>query len=324
MRLQLQTLALASLIAAAASGVVRCQGEGGGSTTEAQTRARSPATSAAQEGVDPRHQKAKARLREDLKKLGSSLKAAAHAFRGEASCRFWSAEPPDLDWDFVGASNGVVQWFALDEWRGIERGERAATARGEAPWGKPQGDAPEVPLSPQLLAPHLETATISLPTPSSFHGRPALRIHTRWQGKAATQAIYAATLPSSMHEQVLEAQAMAAGRGKGQLHTVDATTLYDPSTRRWLSSTLRFARTDGRPIPADRQPHPAPKGLPVLTSYPLFEFVWRLERCDLQEVPLPELNQRACDLLKIDKMGRPISGSGTSTQRRLRPIRKRP
>jgi hypothetical protein len=177
--------------------------------------------------------------------------------------------------------------------------QSVAVSHQDQPWSKPQGDSPEVPLSPRLLAPHLLTASLSLPEPAEHHGRPALRTYATWQGQPAKKLLFATTVPSTQHEQVFEALASAKAKGREDLQ-LDATILYDPATREWLATTLRFACLDGKEISPNELPPKAPEGLPALTSYPLIEATWYLERRDFDEAQRPRFDARARQLLQLD------------------------
>ena len=252
---------------------------------------------------DPRNQKAMRRLRADLKKLTANLANTPHAFKG--SVRTKSAAPEeDLDIEFTGACKGKLQWLQLAEWRIVFRGQREVVSHQEKPWGKPQGDSPEPPLTPHLFAANLPHAKLSLPKPTSYRDRPALRIQASWRGAAATKAAYSASTPSSMHERILEAAGRAAGRPDRDNYLVDACLIYDPATATWLAATFRLAILNGQPAPMEQQ-WPAPEGLPPRPSNPIVEAIWHLERCDLKELPLPELDARARALLEIDEHNQP-------------------
>lgn len=262
-------------------------------------------------------QKATTRLLQDLVKIEANLARSRHAYRGNLTVHT-SLETDglrELDLEFRGCRNGAVHWFFVNDWRVVEHGKRSAVVRVpennndpkvEEAWQKPQGDSPDVPLSPSLFVPHLSKAELSMPMPAEHDGRPALRIHARWRGKPATRALYATTVPSTQHEQILEALGRAAGRPKNKLYVVDAVMLYDPAAREWLASTMRFAYLDGRPIPDDVMPPAAPEGMPTLTSFPMIEATWHMTRCDNKDVALPELNERAREILRVDAAGKPL------------------
>jgi len=262
-------------------------------------------------------EKASKRLLQDLAKIEANLKTAPHSYRGTLTfgCDDGAAALHNFELDFRGSQKGDVSWFFVDEWRVVQNGKRTAVVQVpednndpevEDAWQKPQGNSPDVPLAPALLVPHLRKAELSLPKPAEHDGRPALQIHARWRGRTATRALYATTVPSSQHEQILEALGRAAARDKKERFIVDAVMLYDPATRMWLASTMRFSYLDGRPIPDDTQPPPAPAGMPTLKSFPMVETIWYLKRCDAKEAALPQLNQRAQDILKVDAAGTPL------------------
>lgn len=316
MRAALRVLLLAAGTIAGTTTAGTCQQAGGETTHKAPPKADAKAPTDKPGGADaeklsPRQKKAIARLRKDLAKIQAHLKDSAHAYRGSVTfeCSGNAADLHGLELDFTGASNRTLQWFSLDDWRVVSRGAQSAVAQADGPWSKPQGNSPDVPLSPMLFVPHLAKAELSLPTPAEHKGRPALRIRARWRGKPATRALYATTVPSTRHEQILEALSRAAARDSKGRFMVDATMLYDPAARQWLSTTMRFSYLDGRTIPDDVLPPPSPEGLPALTSFPMVETIWHLERCDPKDAKLPKLDKRARELLQVDETGKPTPAS---------------
>lgn len=251
--------------------------------------------------------KAIARMRADLAKAAAHLQANKHAYKGSlevASYNENNAMVP-LERDFRGANDGTIDWFHMDGWTVAARGRKVAVQDRQAAWTEPQGNSPDVPISPLLFVPHLLKAELSLPEPAEHEGRPALRIYARWLGKPIKKLLFDMTVPSSQHEQVLEALASAAARGRKNLQC-DATFLYDPASRQWLAATLRFAYLDGRPIPENQLPPKAPKGLPHLESNPMIEATWHIERQPFADVEVPDYDHRARQLLRLGKDGLPL------------------
>ena len=250
--------------------------------------------------LPPAASKVMARLRADLEAVHQNLCSAPHAYAGTLTV----VSPANanlvarLEREFDGADDGNLAWYAMGDWCVVSRKQHVAVRCGERPWSQPQGDSPEVPLSPKLLAPHLLTATLSPPEPAEHEGRPALRVYAVWHGKPAKQLLMQTTVPSTQHEQVLEALASAVGKGRENLQ-VDATVLFDPASKRWLSTTLRFVCMDGRPIPEDEQPPTAPQGLPTLPSRPEIEGTWCIHNREFRTAKRPMLDARACQLLQI-------------------------
>lgn len=275
-------------------------------------------------------QKATKRLLQDLAKIEANLESTSHSYRGTLTfgCEDTAADLHNFELDFRGSQNGKVSWFFVDEWRVVLHGKRTAVVQVpednndpevEEAWQKPQGNSPDVPLAPTLFVPHLCKAELSLPKPAEHKGHPALQIHARWRGRAATRALYATTVPSSQHEQILEALSRAAARDKKDRFIVDAVMLYDPATRMWLASTMRFSYLDGRPIPDDVQPPPAPAGMPTLASFPMVEATWHMERCAAKDAALPTLNQRAQDILHVDATGTPLPAKAAKRDPKKQP-----
>ena len=271
----------------------------------------------------PAEAKALARMKADLAAASKQLRATPHAYTGTLNVSSYGDATAilPLERTFSGATDGTVQWFEMHGWNVATRGEHVAVQHGDQPWSKPQGYSPDVPISPMIFVPHLLTAKLTLPKPAEHLGRPALRIHATWSGKPIKKLLYQTTVPSTQHEQVLEALASAAGKGRKNMQ-LDATFLYDPASREWLSATLRFACMDGRPIPDDEQPPAAPKGLPVLPSHPLLEATWHLQRSDFQQAKRPDYDARARQLLQLDANGAPLPPK-TSAGANKRPAKKK-
>ena len=262
--------------------------------------AAAPASLAAQEPkpAPPKVDRAQQRLRADLKKLGDALQRGAHQYRGALRFRCNDAQFHQLDLRFAGAYDGDCRWFALDDWRVVTHGKKSASSLDQAAWKTEDDHVPELPLSPRLLQVHLPKAELSLPQPSEFEDRPALRVYAKWTGPAAAALVRETVVPSSQHERVMDALAGMAKRQRPNV-VVDGTLRYDPATSRWLATTLRFAVTDGRVIEDEDLRPDAPEGLPQLTSQPMFEVVWTLQRAPQGALPrfaLDEATARALDL----------------------------
>lgn len=268
-----------------------------------------------------RTEKRAQRLLQDLKKAAAKVAKSPHAYQGRVGV--YSHNEPNrmvpLEHDFRGARNGNRSWFALDRWQVAHHGKHTIVRRlpertpgailaDQLPpaWQEPQGDSPEVPLTPALLLPHFQHATLGTPKPTEYQGRPAMQVHASWTGKPAKNVVYAATVPSSQHEQTIEALAGAAGRNQQHFQT-DAILLYDPASKAWLSSTLRFVYLDGRKISADEQAPKAPAGMPLLTIHPAIEAIWHIERCPTKDVPMPTLDQAARQRLRLPEATKPKS-----------------
>jgi len=242
------------------------------------------------------------RLHKDLERTLAQLQRA-HAFEG--TVQFTSENELNqmvpLDKAFVGASDGKDHWFTLDEWRVVHRGDRTAVLRDkDGEWSEPLGDTPDVPLTPSLLLAHFKNAKLTPPKPTMHDHRPAMRVHATWSGKAAKDVMFTTTVPSSQHEQLLEALATAAKRGNKNV-LVQATLLYDPATRRWIEATLRFAYLDGRPFPEGEQPPEAPHGLSPLPGRVALQSIWHLRACATKKAPKPALDAEAKRLLQPRK-----------------------
>ncbi|MFN3240862.1 MAG: hypothetical protein ACE37K_05040 [Planctomycetota bacterium] len=242
------------------------------------------------------------RLHDDLTETVAQLQKA-HAFRGTVVFTSQNDlnQVAPLDKAFVGARDGTDRWFALDDWRVVQRRDRTAVRRGQqGGWREPLGDTPDVPLTPALLLPHFRTAELSPPGPTMHNDRPAMRVHATWAGKAAKKVLYATTVPSSQHEQLIEALASAASRGNDKVH-VSATLLYDPATRRWIEASLRFAYLDGRPFAEHEERPEPPHGLRPLPGRVTLQAIWHLQTCKPEQAPKPELDDEAQRVLRPRK-----------------------
>src|SRR5690606_23846177 len=135
-----------------------------------------PGTSAAKPGPAPKP----APLDKHQTAMLAEIAATPHAFDGRLT---WGPQPrPDvqldpLDCAFVGGiaahDDGELRWHSMLDWTVLQRGDRGATRHGrdgpaagrtrtgeQIAWQSPQGDAPEVPLSPRLLLEQLPKANI--------------------------------------------------------------------------------------------------------------------------------------------------------------------
>ncbi|MCB9878338.1 MAG: hypothetical protein H6835_12135 [Planctomycetes bacterium] len=248
----------------------------------------------------------------------AEIAGTPHAFDGSLAwgpLRDAQAPLDPLDCAFRGGvtvdeTHGEQRWHSLLDWTVLQRGARGATRRvrqirepgredriEDTGWQDPQGDAPEVPLTPRLLLEQLPHATIGSAAPAEVDGRPAMRVLATWHGKAAKAAVLTAAVPSSRHEQLLETLATVAARDQ-ELCSVCAEIRYDPATRRWLAATLRVLLVNDKPLPADEPPLPAPAGMPAPTGRPMAELIVTLRRRDPAELPPPVLDDRARELLQ--------------------------
>ena len=260
-----------------------------GLAATAQERAGAPASRRARQVL---------RLQADLRQSLAALRRP-HAFCGEVQLRSHNNlnQLVPLQVKFSGACDREHEWFQLDDWRVLQRAERLAVRRGDAgEWREPRGDTPDVPLTPRLLLPHLLTAELAPPEPTTYDDRPAMRARATWRGTAVKKLMFDAAVPSSLHEGMVEALANAAARGNERVYA-QATTLFDPATRAWISSTLRFVYLDGRPFLEGEAAPPLPRGLPPLPGRVLMEGIWHLEACPPEDYPKPALSAEARRLL---------------------------
>jgi len=192
---------------------------------------------------------------------------------------------------FTGAQRDGLEFFAVGEHRTLLHGERRLeSARGDA-WTRPQGDGPDCPFAPSLLARHFATGTVDAFLPTDFEGRPAVRVHVTWTRDAAVALLHDLHHPSSHVNGVLEALTNRVERTVQNADTtLEASLRFDPAAKRVYAATLRFAFCPNRGNPEAAAPAAFDAdGLRSLGETPAFLCLWHVT-IDVPGVPpLPEL-----------------------------------
>ncbi|MFK7740220.1 MAG: hypothetical protein AB8H80_07840 [Planctomycetota bacterium] len=226
-----------------------------------------------------RQLKLRHRFVRDLDRIIVNGSAEPHAFAGKV--RVQSGGIDTMECAFGGgltAHQGVAgSWFEVPCFRSHTVGTRTIFSFKNQAWEAEHGDEPEVPLSPTYLLPHLRHAAVGTPQPDSFDGRPAMRVHCQFTGRASKNVLYAAAVPMAQYDRMVESQAIQASRSPAS-YVVDLSLLYDPATQRWLTATLRLAWLDGTPIEPSDPPRPTPRGLPKLSEGVNMEAIWSIRR----------------------------------------------
>lgn len=246
--------------------------------------------------ADPRLARAAA----DLRAAAAHLQTHDVAFDGLIYLPLGKLGP----WDgsqravaFAGAQHDDLLIYRCHDFQVVVRDRTEVTKKGDGPWTKPQGDAPDCPLSPRAFAAHLPTSTVDAWRATSFEDRPAVAVHLEWRDTAAKDLLANATAaPDSRSSQLLDALASFAGdRDPSQQLVLDAIAFVDPATKTLYAATLRLAVVDRSgllPIPETPPPAQRPE-LPPLAHPVLAEIDWVLTIAPAATMPLPELDAAA-------------------------------
>jgi len=175
--------------------------------------------------------------------------------------------------------------------------DRQLVAKDGGDWTLPQGDAPDLPLSPRALARHLPHATLDGAEPVFLDGRPALRVHAVWTEHAAAALLQETYHPSPPAQRMLERLPEILEQQPAERACVDATICFDPATRTLRSATLRVALLTGEELREHDEPRIAAAGLPALRSPAMFEYTFSLTLVPLDLVPFPPLDDALCERL---------------------------
>src|SRR5262245_44381670 len=119
-------------------------------------QAQAPPTQAAAPAVT----RAQQRATDDVQEAGRKLLLEPHAFTGTCTFRTSRIDAPASAVAYEGAWQDGVALFAMDERSTLTHGERQIVRVRNRAWTLPQGDAPDCPLEPRVLAAHLPHATI--------------------------------------------------------------------------------------------------------------------------------------------------------------------
>jgi len=201
---------------------------------------------------------------------------------------------------YRGAAQGPVQLFAIDKHAILTAGSKRLERVGDGAWTLPQGDAPDCPLSPTVLAAHLPAATIDGWSASSHGDRPALRVHAVWKDKAAAALLGDLSMPRAKSDRVLEALATMVKKPGAEQIAVDASVFYDPATRSLQGVALRVALMQPEEPKETDDPAPCPAELPPLPKGLWLQFVFE---CTVQ--PAAKLPMPAFDGAMRERLGLP-------------------
>ncbi|HZN38517.1 MAG TPA: hypothetical protein VFD82_06915 [Planctomycetota bacterium] len=242
-----------------------------------QTQAPTPAVTRAQQ-----------RATDDVQEACRKFLLEPHAFTG--TCTFHTGrEDTDTTVAYRGAWHDRVALFEMDEHSVLTNGERQLVRVRNRAWTLPQGDAPDCPLEPRVLAAHLPHATIKSCEATSHADRPAMRVHAVWTGVQAGELAVKAAVPHGRYQALLENMPALQKRIPDRV-VVDAAICFDPATKALLAATLRIALLDETELPADQAPTTAPVGLPPLTRVSLADVAFDFTVQQPAKVPMPELD----------------------------------
>jgi hypothetical protein len=220
-----------------------------------------------------------------------------HAFTG--SCTFRTGrEATATTVAYQGAWQDGVALFTSGEHAALTHGERQLVRVRDRAWTLPQGDAPDCPLEPRVLAADLVHATIKSCEATSHADRPAMRVHAVWTGKEAGQLAVKAAVPHGRCQALLESMPALQKRMPDRV-VVDAAICFDPATKSLLAATLRVALLDETEWPADQERPPCPAGLPPLPRVSLAEFAFDVAVQQPGKVPMPQLDAKLRTMLGL-------------------------
>jgi hypothetical protein len=154
----------------------------------------------------------------------------------------------------------------------------------------PQGDAPDCPFAPTVLARHLAAATIDAWSASSHDDRPALRVHAVWKDKAAAALLGELAMPDAKADRLLESLATMVKKPGNEQIVVDASVFFDPATRSLLGATLRAALLQPDEPRETDEPPPCPAELPPLKKSLWLQFVYEVGVLPAAKEPMPALD----------------------------------
>jgi hypothetical protein len=220
-----------------------------------------------------------------------NLLAYPHAFTG--TVRFVAGRKPaigdDAEVAFRGAWHDGLEFLQLGEHSVLTHGDRQLVSEAGGEWKLPQGDAPDCPFSPVMVAKHLAAATVEAWEPTAHCDRPAVRIRASWSGDAADHLLHEAHHPAAKTEALLERFPLIRQRQPDRVR-VDATVCIDPASRSFYGAVLRVAVLDVRERPAEEPPPPCPDGLLPLPRATLLEYSAAVSVVGPNEVQVPQLD----------------------------------
>jgi hypothetical protein len=222
-----------------------------------------------------------------------NLLATDHAFTGNVAMHAGPTvgmDPVAETVSYRGAAQGAVHLFAIGKHTILTAGRKRLERVADGTWTLPQGDAPDCPLSPTVLAMHLPAATIDGWSASSHGDRPALRVHAVWKDKAAAALVGELSMPDAKADRMLESLAAMVKKPGAEQITVDASVFYDPATRSLQGVTLRIALMQPDAPKETDDPAPCPAELPPLSKGLWFQIVFECTVQPAAKVPMPALD----------------------------------
>ncbi|MBL8751569.1 MAG: hypothetical protein JNK78_20620 [Planctomycetes bacterium] len=219
------------------------------------------------------------------------LTTAPHAFAGTCDSALPDIVLPKVV--FTAARDGELSYFTVADHRVLQHGDQVMVSKANGPWSRPEGDAPECPWEPAMLARRLATAVVQEHAVTEFEGRPAIRIHLAWTNDAARRVIDDASHPTTRFAAILENIGRHANDA-GEHLVVDACVVFDPATKVLYGCALRVEVMEPKASPSDEEeaekaPHPL--GLPALPRRPAAYYVMTVAMRPVGEVPLPPLDE---------------------------------
>lgn len=241
---------------------------------------------------EPKSTTPEQRAADDVAAACQALAAQAIAFTG--SCRFTTRNGSMADdaeaIPFRGAFDRGLALLHILDFTVLAHGAQQVQRTGEGAWTRPQGDAPDLPFSPRVLARHVATATMRSPQPVFVDGRPAVRVHAGWTGDAAAALLRETCHPNGKTQQILEHMPDLVRRDDGRRGCVDATICFDPATRSLRSVVLRVALLQDEELRPGEEADPAPEGMPALSRRALLEFTFAVTLVPREQVPMPTVD----------------------------------
>lgn len=242
-----------------------------------------------QEPVPPRSP-ALQRAIDDATAAIGKLTTGPHAFRGTCDAALPNIALPSLS--YTAARDGALLYFAVDDHRVLQREERIMVSKANGPWSRAEGDTPDCPWEPAILARRFATAVVKEHAVTEFEGRPAIRLHLVWTNDVAREVIDDTSHPTTRFAAVLENIGLHANEAGADL-VVDASVVFDPATKTLYGCALRVEVMQPKPAPSDEEdaekaPHPF--GLPPLPRRPAAYHVLTVAMRPAGEVPLPPMD----------------------------------
>lgn len=233
-------------------------------------------------------ERALARAITDLRAADEHLRSAPNEFTGVVRCYGPDSADAAQTLPFLGHERTDLLLHRFGEHVVATSGQHVQRVHRDGRWRRPDGDAPDCPLSPRALLRAFVDAEVVRSDAAAHDERPAQRVHAVWRGAARRTLLEAFTAPSSELDTRLHLVASNLDV-VGDALVVDAVLYYDPALKRLLAATVRIAVFDPTAtVPGD--PPTPPPGLPPLVVRPPLAF-----ECDLTMTPPPSAPWPAID-----------------------------